>query len=159
MPFEKHHGTVSTGGWVIKNLQFADEIDKNKNLPIWWMAWIKRLPDMAWRLVLKRQSWWQTSDDKKITVSGQELKTVNQFKYLGAILSEEGSTLHFDSSLCDLDLDSLIVFQILRWISYSFYLVGSIFKGESPNEDDFMRNALSWACMWTFTEQFLSNLV
>ena len=28
---------------------------------------------------------------RKITVSRQELKTVNQFKYLGAILSEEGS--------------------------------------------------------------------
>ena len=28
--------------------------------------------------------------EKKITVSGQELNTVNQFKYLGAVLSEEG---------------------------------------------------------------------
>ena len=25
---EKHHNTVSTGGWVIINLQFADDIDR-----------------------------------------------------------------------------------------------------------------------------------
>ena len=30
---------------------------------------------------------------EKITVSGQQLETVNHFKYLGASLSEEGSKI------------------------------------------------------------------
>ena len=97
---EEHHRTVSIGGCVTTNLQFADNIDG--------LAGEKQeLANLGNRLdKISSRHGMEISAEKtklmtsctstkrignKITVSRQELETVNQFKYLGATLSEDGS--------------------------------------------------------------------
>ena len=101
---EEHHGTVSIGGRIITNLRFADDIDglageeqkkkkKKKNYSL-----VNRLDKTSSRYGMKisaEKTNFMTNSirpiEKKITVGGQELENVNQFKYIGAIVSEEGT--------------------------------------------------------------------
>ena len=86
---DEHHGTVSTGGRI--NFSLEGEEQKVTNL-------LNRFDKTSSRYGIvisgKKTKLMANSIkpiEKKITVSGQELETVDQFKYLGAILSEEGS--------------------------------------------------------------------
>ena len=45
------------------------------------------------------------------------------------------------------------------WISYSLYVVQSVFKGDSPTYMIFIKHISMVACVQTFTERFLLNLV
>ena len=97
-PLEEHHGTVSIGGRVITNLQFAYDIDGLVGENNLIAKLVNRLYKTASRCSMEiraEKTKLMTNSmkpiERKITVSGQELETVNQFKYLGTILSEEGS--------------------------------------------------------------------
>ena len=95
---EDHQGTVSIGGQTVTNLRFADDIDGLAGGEEELASLVNRLDTTSSRYGMeisaektKLMTNSTTPIERKITVSGQELQTVTQFKYLGAILSEEGS--------------------------------------------------------------------
>ena len=95
---EDHEGTVSTGGRTIINLRFADDTDglagEEKEL-----ANLVERPDKAstaygmeisaekTKLMTNNTSGINT----EIKVNGQKLETVTSFKYLGSVITNEGS--------------------------------------------------------------------
>ena len=97
---EDHHGTVSIGGRTITNLRFADDIDGLAGDEEELAALVDRLDRTSSRFGMEisaEKTKLMTNSaspiKRKITASGQELEIVTQFKYLGAILSEEGSKM------------------------------------------------------------------
>ena len=64
---EDRQGTVSTGGRTITNLRFADDID----------GWAGEEEELA--------------KYTEIKVNGRKLETVPSFKYLGSVITDEGS--------------------------------------------------------------------
>ena len=95
---EDHAGTVSIGGQTITNLWFTDDIDGLAGNEEELANLVNYLDETSSRYGMEisaEKTKLMTSSTKpserKITVRGQELETVKQFKYLGAIISEEGS--------------------------------------------------------------------
>ena len=94
---EEHHGTVGIGGRIITNLRFDDDIDGLAGEEQELANLVNRLDKTSSRHGMEisaekaKLMTNSTKQTEKITVSGQELEIVNQFKCLGAILSEEGS--------------------------------------------------------------------
>ncbi|XP_071850469.1 uncharacterized protein [Apostichopus japonicus] len=95
---ENHNGTVSIGKRNITNLRFADDIDGLAGNEDELANLVSCLDDTsrkygieisAGKTKLVANS--TTSFTRNIVASGQQLETVNQFTYLGAIISEEGS--------------------------------------------------------------------
>ena len=95
---DEHQGSVSIGGRNITNLRFADDIDGLAGTE----DELKSLMDNLQRVV-KAYGMEVNADKTKImtnnpegiitdiSVDGQVLETVESFKYLGAIVSDEGS--------------------------------------------------------------------
>jgi len=95
---EDHTGTVSIGGRIITNLRFADDIDGLAGN-------VQELANLVYHLYKTSSRYgMEISAEKtklmtnsaqpittKIKVSGKVLEVVDHFKYLGAIISEEGS--------------------------------------------------------------------
>uniref|UniRef100_A0A672MDG9 Reverse transcriptase domain-containing protein n=1 Tax=Sinocyclocheilus grahami TaxID=75366 RepID=A0A672MDG9_SINGR len=95
---ENHCGTVSTGGRNITNLRFAYDIDGLAGSEAKLAALVKNLDEASSRFGMEisaEKTKLMTNSDKQITtkieVRGQGLETVSHFKYLGSIISEEGS--------------------------------------------------------------------
>ena len=95
---ENHTSTVSIGGRTVTNLKFADDIDGLAGNEEELARLVKRLDETSTRygmeISAEKTKMMRNSDEPiktKITVSGQQLETVNKFKYLGAIISQEGS--------------------------------------------------------------------
>ena len=93
-----HTGTVSIGGRTITNLRFADDIDGLAGREEELASLVKQLDTTSSRYGMEisaEKTKLMTNSDQpittKITVSGKELETVEQFKYLGSIITEEGS--------------------------------------------------------------------
>lgn len=95
---EDHRGTVSIGGRAVTNLRFADDIDgvagKEKELE----NLVQRLDEAskAYGMQISAEKTKLMTNNSNgintdINVDGQKLETVNSFKYLGAIVSDEGS--------------------------------------------------------------------
>ena len=93
---EDHAGTVSIGGRIITNLRFADDIDGTEtelaNL-------VKRLDktSAAYGMQISAEKTKLMTNNingisSTIMVSGEKLETVQSFKYLGAIVTDEGSS-------------------------------------------------------------------
>ena len=94
---EDHEGTVSIGGRTITNLRFADDIDG--------LAGDEKLANLVERLDIACTAYgMEISAEKtklmtnntsgintKIKVNGQKLETVTSFKYLGSVITDEGS--------------------------------------------------------------------
>ena len=93
---EDHEGTVSTWGRIITNLRFADDISGLAGEEEELAKLVEHL-DKASSLLHGNQ--WQedqvndntSSISKEIKVNGQKLETVTSFKYLGSVVSDEGS--------------------------------------------------------------------
>ncbi|PIK42080.1 endonuclease-reverse transcriptase [Apostichopus japonicus] len=95
---ENHNGTVSIGGRNITNLRFADDIDGLAGNEDELANLVSCLDDTSRKYGMeisagktKLMTNSTTPFTRNIVASGQQLETVNQFKYLGAIISEEGS--------------------------------------------------------------------
>ena len=95
---EDHNGTVSIGGRTITNLRFADDIDGLaggeeelanlvKQLDKTSTAYGMQISAEKTKLMTNNTNGISTD----IKVSGEKLATVNSFKYLGAIVTDEGS--------------------------------------------------------------------
>ena len=93
-----HEVTVSIGGRMITNLRFADDIDGLageeeelanlvEHLDKASTAYSMEISAEKTKLMTKNTSGINT----EITVNGQKLETVTSFKYLGSVITDEGS--------------------------------------------------------------------
>ena len=85
-----HQGTVSIGGRTITNLRFADDIDglagDEQELA---NIYIIRQEISAEKTKLMTNNTQGISTEVK--VNGQRLETIKSFRYLGSIITDEGS--------------------------------------------------------------------
>ncbi|GFN94160.1 LINE-1 retrotransposable element orf2 protein [Plakobranchus ocellatus] len=95
---EDHFGTVSIGGRPITNLRFADDIDglaRNEcELASLWEKLDKASSNFGMEISAEKTKIMTNSKEsskKEIKVNGQILESVTKFKYLGSIISDEGS--------------------------------------------------------------------
>ena len=95
---EDHEGTVSIGGRTITNLRFADDIDGLAGEEEELANLVERLDKAstaygmeisAERTKLKTNN--TSGINTEIKVNGQKLETVTSFKYLGSVITDEGS--------------------------------------------------------------------
>ena len=95
---EDHEGTVSIGGRTITNLHFADDINGLAGeeeklaklvecLDKASTAYCMEISTKETKLMTNNTSGINT----EIKVNGQKLETVTSFKYLGSVLTDEGS--------------------------------------------------------------------
>ena len=95
---EDHQGTVSSGGRTISNLRFAHDIDGLTGEGEELANLVERLDkaSTAYGMEISAEKTTlmtnNTSGIKtEINVNGQKLETVASFKYLGSVISDEGS--------------------------------------------------------------------
>ena len=86
---EDHEGNVSIGGRTITNLRFADDIDglAGEEEGLAKLAYGLEISAEKTRLMTNNTSGINT----EIKVNGQKLETVKSFKYLGSVITDEGS--------------------------------------------------------------------
>ena len=90
---EEHDGKVSIGGRNITNLRFADDIEEQE-----LEAQVESLDKTCTRYKMeisaekiKRMTNSANGIQREINVKGQKFGTVTSFKYLGAVVSDDGS--------------------------------------------------------------------
>ena len=95
---EEHDGKVSIGGRNITNLRFADDIDALAEEEQELEALVESLNKTCTRYKMKisaEKTKLMTNSangiQREIKVKGQKLGTVTSFKYLGAVVSDDGS--------------------------------------------------------------------
>ena len=99
---EEHDGTVSIGGRNITNLRFADDIDalaeeeEEPKALVESLDKIYNLQNTRYKMEIsaEKTKLMTNSDNgiqRVIKVKGQKLGTVTSFKYLGAVVSDDGS--------------------------------------------------------------------
>jgi len=95
---EDHSGTISIGGRSITNLRFADDIDGIAGTEQELASLVKRLDESSTRYGMEisaEKTKLMTNKDGGISadikVHDVTLETVENFKYLGAIISDKGS--------------------------------------------------------------------
>ena len=95
---ENHEGTVSIGGRTITNLRFADDIDgsagEEEELAILGQHLDKAstaygMEISAEKIKLKTNN--TSGINTEIQMNGQKLETVTSFKYVGSVMTDEGS--------------------------------------------------------------------
>ena len=95
---EDHKSTVSIGGRTISNLRFADDIDALAGSELELANLVERLDETstAYGLQISAEKTKLMTNNpngisSNIRVNGEKLETVQSFKYLGAIVTDEGS--------------------------------------------------------------------
>ena len=95
---EDHEGTVSIGGRTITNLRFAEDIDGLAGQEQELIKLVNHLEEASTTYAMqisaeKTQLMTNNTDSisTDITIDNKKLETVRSFKYLGAIVSNEGS--------------------------------------------------------------------
>ena len=95
---EEHDGEVSIGGRNITNLRFADDIDALAEEEQELEALVESLDQTCTRYKMEisaEKTKLMTNSangiQREIKVKGQKLGTVTSFKYLGAVVSDDGS--------------------------------------------------------------------
>ena len=95
---EDHAGTVSIGGKTITNLRFADGIDGLAGTETELANLVERLDktSTAYGMQISAEKTKLMTNNingicSTIKVSGEKLETVQSFKYMGAIVTDEGS--------------------------------------------------------------------
>ena len=95
---ENHKGSVSIGGSTITNLRFADDIDALAGKEDELVKLINRLNTTATKYGMEisaEKTKLMTHNTKGISldvrIGGQKLETVQSFKYLGSVVTDEGS--------------------------------------------------------------------
>ena len=93
-----HKSTVSIGGRTISNLRFADDMDGLAGSELELANLVERLDEtstvygMQISAVKTKLMTNNTNGiSSNIRVNGEKLETVQSFKYLGAIVTDEGS--------------------------------------------------------------------
>ena len=95
---EDHEGTVSIGGRTITNLRFADDIDGLAGQKQELVKLVNHLEEAstAYGMQISAEKTQLMTNNTNgfitdITIDNKKLETVHSFKYLGAIVSDEGS--------------------------------------------------------------------
>ena len=95
---EDHEGTVSTGGRTIINLRFADNIDGLAGEEEELANLVERLDkaSTAYGMEISAEKTKLRTNNTsgintEIKMNGQRLETVTSFKYLGSVITDEGS--------------------------------------------------------------------
>ena len=95
---EDHKSTVSIGGRTISNLRFADDLDGLAGSELELANLVECLDETSTAYgmqisVEKTKLMTNNTNDisSNIRVNGERLETVQSFKYLGAIVTDEGS--------------------------------------------------------------------
>ena len=94
---EKHDGKVCIGGRNITNLRFADDIDAVAEGEQKLEALVESLDKTCtrYKVEISAKTKLMTNNangiQREIKVKGQKLGTVTSFKYLGAVVSDDGS--------------------------------------------------------------------
>ena len=95
---DDHEGTVSVGGRTITNLRFADDIDGLAGQEQELVKLINRLEEAstAYGMQINAEKTQLMTNNNNgistdITIDNKKLETVHSFKYLGALVSDEGS--------------------------------------------------------------------
>ena len=95
---ENHEGSVTIGGRTITNLRFADDIDALAGKEDELVKLINHLDTTSTKYGMEisaEKTKLMTSNTKGIRldvrIGGQKLKTVQSFKYLGSVVTDEGS--------------------------------------------------------------------
>ena len=93
-----HEGSVSICGRTITNLRFADDIDGLAGSEVELTSLVERLDktSQAYGMEISAEKTKTMTNNTQgiqteIKVNGQKLESVNSFKYLGAIVTDEGS--------------------------------------------------------------------
>ena len=94
---EDHEGSVSTGGRTITNLHFADDIDALAGKEDELVKLVSHLETASTKYGMEisaEKTKLMTNNIKEISsdvrISGQKLETVQSFKYLGSVVTDEG---------------------------------------------------------------------
>ena len=93
---EEHDGKVSIGGRNITNLRFADDIDALAEEEQELEALVESLDKTRYKMAISAEKTKLMTNSangiqREIKVKGQKLGTVTSFKYLGAVVSDDGS--------------------------------------------------------------------
>ena len=95
---EEHDGKISIGGRNITNLRFADDIDALAEKEQELEALVESLDKICttYKMEIRAEKTKPMSNStnairREIKVKGQKLGTVTSFKYLGAVVSDDGS--------------------------------------------------------------------
>ena len=95
-----HQGTVSIGGRTIINLHFADDIDGLAGDEQELVNLVERLekPSTSYGMEISAEKTKLMTNNTQgisteVKVNGQRLETVKSFRYLGSIITDEGSKL------------------------------------------------------------------
>ena len=95
---EEHEGKVSIGGRVITNLRFADDTDDLAGQEQELVKLINHVEEAstAYGIQISAEKTQLMTDNTNgisndITIDNKKLETVRSFKYLGAVVSHEGS--------------------------------------------------------------------
>ena len=88
-----YEGTVSIGGRTITNLRFADDIDGLAGEEEELANLVERLDkaSTAYGMEISAEKTKLTNNASGINLNGQKLETVTSFKYLGSVITDEGS--------------------------------------------------------------------
>ena len=103
---EDHEGTISIGGRTITNLHFADDIDGLAGEEEELVKLVECLDkdSTAYSMEISAEKTKlmtnnTTGINTEIKVNGQKLETVTSFKYLGSVITAEGSKLEILSRI------------------------------------------------------------
>ena len=95
---ENHEGSVSIGGRTITNLRFADDIDALAGKEDELVTLINHLDTTSTKYHMEisvEKTKMMTNNTRGISldvrIGGQKLETVQSFKYLGSVVTDEGS--------------------------------------------------------------------
>ena len=95
---ENHEGSVRIGGRTITNLRFADDIDALAGKEDELVKLINHLDTTSTKYGMEisaEKTKLMTNNTKRISldvrIGGQKLETVKSFKYLGSVVTDEGS--------------------------------------------------------------------
>ena len=98
LTLEGHEGTVTIGGRTITNLRVADDIDGLAGKDEELANLVERLDKycIAYGMEISAEKTILLANNTsgintEIKVNGQKLETVTSFKYLGSVITDEGS--------------------------------------------------------------------
>ena len=151
---EDHEGTVSIGGRTITKLRFADDIDGLAG-EVEELANLVERPDKAstayGMVISAKKTKLMTNNtsgiNTEIKVNGQRLETVISFKYLGSVITDEGSKPEILSRIAQTTAALIRLKPV--WIDKSISLSSKIRLMRSLVTSTFL-----YACeLWTLTAE------
>ena len=90
---EDHEGIVSIGGRTITNLRFADDIDGLAGEEEEQAELVERLDktSTSYNMETSAETAKLMTNNTEIKVNGQKFETVTSFKYLGSVITDQGT--------------------------------------------------------------------